>query len=121
MGQFDKDTARAAGKAGGKKSAQTRQRRAAIKKDVQAREAFEEAAADLAGVVIDAALGRGDYAKLDPKDRANFAVKGLEWGVGRPRAVTDEPVSTEPQVGLHFDVAPVEPAPESKGSDDDTA
>lgn len=103
---FTSETAKEAGRIGGKKGAETRARRAEIKADVRAREKFEQASDQLAQVLIDAALGHKGYERLDPKERAALAIKCLEYGIGRPRPMTDQPTIAAPQEGLHFDVGP---------------
>lgn len=108
---WNSETARAAGLKGGKASAVARAKKAAIRADVRARATFEKAAEQMANVIIEAALGRGDFAVLDPKERAQFALKALEYGVGRPRQQDPNPIPHDsgPQ-GLAF-VVP-EPVPE---------
>lgn len=123
MGQnktsFTSETAKEAGRIGGKKGAETRARRAEIKADVRAREKFEQASDQLAQVLIDAALGHKGYERLDPKERAALAIKCLEYGIGRPRPMTDQPTIAAPQEGLHFDVGPPPEAPKTgKGQED---
>ena len=52
-----------------------------------------------------AALGEEDFSQLAPKERAMFALKALEYGIGRPRpqeAVTPEEM--ESQEGLSFTI-----------------
>lgn len=34
--------------------------------------------------LLDAALGRKDFASLDPKERLAATIRALEWGIGRP-------------------------------------
>ena len=87
---------------------------------------FEQNADKMAQVVIAAALGKGVYAKLSPKDRAMFALKALDYGIGRARA-SEAPVqqSITPQQGLTFTVRdepavpakPVETSETSETSD----
>lgn len=111
-GKLTSEQAREMGKKGGKKSAHTRAIRAAEKAALDAsqsaRDTFQQRAEDLAKVLIDAALGRGDFAQLAPKDRAGFAVRALEYGVGRPRPMTEEPPPSAPEPGLHFELGPTD-------------
>lgn len=76
---------REAARRGGQKSAQIRKEQARLKADARARLRFENATEKMAELLIEAALGEGVFSRLDPKDRANFAVKVLEYGMGRPR------------------------------------
>lgn len=96
---------REASRLGGLRSAETRRRKAKLRADLLAKVKFEQAAERLAQVLIDAALGEGDFARLDPKDRVNFAVKALEYGVGRPRPLdTTSQEVEEPQRGISFTI-----------------
>lgn len=104
------ETARLAGLKGGKASAAARRKKAEVRADLRARATFEEAADKMAQVIIEAALGRGDFERLDPKERAQFALKALEYGVGRPRQQDPNPLPHQdsgPQ-GLTF-VPPEDP------------
>jgi hypothetical protein len=103
------ETARQAGLKGGKASAAARRKKAEVRADLRARATFEEAADKMAQVIVSAALGTGDFARLDPKERAQFALKALEYGVGRPRQQDPNPIQTDvgPQ-GLAF-TAPEDP------------
>jgi hypothetical protein len=80
---------------------EVRRRKAALKGSVLAKEKFEKDADKLADVLIRAALGLEEYAKLDPKDRAMFAVKALEYGIGKPSVA--RPEVKEPEED-YFDV-----------------
>ena len=94
---------REAARRGGKASGETRRRKAQLRGDVAAKEKFEAAAGELAGVLIAAALGKDGFAKLDPKDRATFAIKALEHAIGRPRQVEPAAPETDDQRGgLHI-------------------
>lgn len=89
---------------GGLKSAETRKKKAELRADLRARLKFEQVAEKMAEVIIDAALGQGDFEKLDPKERAQFALKALEYGVGRPRQTdaSGPPPEEKKDEGLHF-------------------
>src|SRR5438046_9139808 len=89
---------------GGRASAEVRRRKRDVRADILAREKFEAAAADMAGILIKAAKGQDEFAKLDPKDRANFAQKVLEYAVGRPRQVEPAAPESVPDKGLSFSV-----------------
>lgn len=82
------------GARGGRASAEARRKKKVIRADLLAKAKFEGRAEDMANVLIQAALGQGDFARLDPKERAQFALKVLEYGLGRPRAM--EPAMAEP-------------------------
>jgi hypothetical protein len=82
-------------------------RRAALRADLRAKAKFEDSAEKLAQVIIDAALGNGDFKALNPRERATFAVKGLEYAVGRPRPTEPTEHPEEQGPGLTFS-APVE-------------
>lgn len=73
------------GRIGGKKSGETRRAKKAVRADARAKAAFERSAEELANVLINAALGRGEFSRLDPEKKAQFAQKALEYAVGRPR------------------------------------
>lgn len=47
-------------------------------------EIFDAAQAKLAGQLVDAAMGRGDFAELPAKERLQATIKALEFGIGRP-------------------------------------
>jgi hypothetical protein len=90
---------------------EARRRKAALKGAVLAKEKFEKDAEKLADVLIRAALGLEEYAKLDPKDRAMFAVKALEYGIGKPsvaRPEVKEPEEDYFDVGFTVATASVE-------------
>lgn len=98
------DEARAKGR---EVAAENRIRRENLAAEVRALEMFERAAPAMAKVLIDAAQGRSGFERLSPKERAAFAVKVLEYGVGRPRTTPDVPGPTEAAAqaqGLHFGV-----------------
>lgn len=105
-GKLTPEEARELGRRGGQASAAARAERAKLRQDVLAKARFEQAADDMAKVIIDAAMGREDFAQLAPKERAMFALKALEYGVGRPRPSEPEaPEVVEQQQGLAFTVA----------------
>ncbi len=100
------EQAKELGRAGGLASAAKRAERAAQRKEILAQARFQEAADDMAAIIIEAAKGHKDFKALSPKDRAQFAVKALEYGVGRPRGVEPAaPEEVEEQQGLAFQVA----------------
>lgn len=80
-------------------------RRMGMTAEVKAIDRFEQASEKMAQVVINAALGIEGFEKLSPKERAGFAVKVLEYGVGRPRqAEAPMPPEAAAAQGLHFGV-----------------
>lgn len=96
---FDSESGRKAGLA----SAQARRKKKDIRADLRARAKFEQSAEDLASVLIQAALGKDEFKNLSPKERAVFAIKALEYGVGKPRQVEPGQMQeTEPAAGLVF-------------------
>lgn len=101
------EQARELGRQGGLASQAKRREKAAIRADVRAKAAFANASEEMAKVIIDAAKGTGEFAKLDVKERAQFALKALEYGMGRPRAM-DPPTPEAPEgpAGLTFTVPP---------------
>jgi hypothetical protein len=115
---FTPETAREAGRKGGAAGAVTKKAEArvrqAVRADMKAKLKFEAAAEKLASVLIDAALGNGDFEKLEPRERAGFAVKALEYGVGRPRPEAERPPEATKQPGLHFQIGPVAPGAEDE-------
>jgi len=105
-GKLTPEEARELGRKGGQASAAARAERAKLRQDVLAKARFEQAADDMAKVIIDAAMGKDDLKVLSPKERAMFALKALEYGVGRPRPSEPEaPEVVEQQTGLAFTVA----------------
>lgn len=81
-------------------------RRATLRADLRAKAKFEDQAERLAQVIIDAALGNGDFKNLMPRERATFAVKGLEYAVGRPRPTEPTEHLSEQGPGLTFETPP---------------
>lgn len=101
MAAPSKDAARR----GGLKSAQRRRERAEVRADLRAKTKFEHASEKMADILIRAALGMDEFAKLEPKDRAQFALKVLEYGVGRPRQTEQEKEAPEAApAGLKFTI-----------------
>ena len=99
------EEARELGRLGGRASAIARAKRAKLRNDVLAKARFEDAADKMAQVIIKAALGEGEFGVLLPKERAQFALKALEYGVGRPRpSEPDAPEEVETQQGIAFSV-----------------
>ena len=102
-GKLTPEEARELGRKGGQASAAARAERSKLRQDVLAKARFERAADDMAAILIDAAMGKGDFTALGPKERAMFALKALEYGVGRPRPTEPEaPEVVEQQTGLAF-------------------
>lgn len=87
---------------GGKKSGEARRAKARLRADVRAKLKFEDAAEQVAGVLVQAALGQGKFERLDAKEQAQFAVKVLEYAVGRPRPTEPASQSEEPTGGVHI-------------------
>lgn len=82
-----------------------------MRADLKARQKFVDAAEEVAGELLDAALKRGKWAEvnLDPKERAALLKTCLEYGVGRPRAqdpmAVDDSETDTPTTGFKFGVA----------------
>ena len=116
----DPEVAKAAGRAGGLASGEARRAKRALSADLRAREKFEDAAEELATQLLDAAMGRGIFSALDPKERADYAVKALGYAMGRPRQLEKaDPVQTAlvEDDGIAFvvsDTAPPSPPPEDE-------
>lgn len=107
--QLTTEEAREMGRKGAAQTAKARaehKRRADLRADLRAKAKFEDKAEALAQVIIDAALGNGDFKALNPRERATFAVKGLEYAVGRPRPTEATERPDDMATGLTF--APVE-------------
>lgn len=80
-------------------------RRMGMTAEVKAIDRFEQASEKMAQVIINAALGIEGFEKLSVKERAGFALKVLEYGVGRPRqAEAPMPPEAAAAQGLHFGV-----------------
>lgn len=112
--RISKENAKEMGAIGGRRSAEVRAARRAMRGDKAAREKFEQLAPAMADILSDAARGVGAFSTLSPKDRAQFAVKALEYGMGRARAMEAEqaPVSVEPQQsGVTFATREPDPVP----------
>ena len=104
-GKLTPEEARELGRKGGRASGAARAERAKLRNDVLARSRFERAADDMANIIIKAAKGEGEFSALQPKERAAFALKALEYGVGRPRAADPvTPEEEEVQAGIAFSV-----------------
>ena len=106
--QVDREELRRRARAGGKKSGEVRRARAEMRADLKARMLFVDAAEEIAQEMLDAAMGRGKFSTLDPKERASLLKTCLEYGVGRPRpqdpmAADDD--EDEPKTGIRFGVA----------------
>jgi len=85
-GRFTTETAAEAGSRGGKASGEARRARPQTKLR-KALQVFEDNAEKLAQQLVDAATGVGPYDGLDPKERAQFAVKALEYAIPRQGSV----------------------------------
>lgn len=114
MPEWTPEEARAHARAGGKARWQKHRQRLALSADERARGLFEDAAPDMAEVLIAAAKGEGDFAGhwetdpqdetrrvyipgLDPKERAQFAKTVLEFGIGRPGTRKAKEVEETPE------------------------
>ena len=64
--------------------------------------AFEDATEDMAAVIIRAAKGTGKFKDLLPKEQAQFALKVLEYGVGRPQTRQPDVLDDTAVPGLEF-------------------
>lgn len=69
---------------GGRARAESMKARKAKTADERAKAIFEAAASTMAAILVEAAKGEGDFAALEPKERAAFAKTVLEFGIGRP-------------------------------------
>lgn len=99
----------AAGREGGLKSAETRRAKAALRKDLRARAVFVDASDAVARALVDAALGRNEFAGLDPKERLGPMKTVLEMGVGRARPQDAEKLDEEEDTtGMKFGVRQVD-------------
>jgi hypothetical protein len=96
----------ATGRAGGIRSGEVRRAKAAVRKDLLARQAFADASEDIAKMLLKAARGEDEFSELDPKDRVAILKTCLEYGVGRPRS--QDPLQAdeteEAQTGIRFGV-----------------
>ena len=102
---FDHENAKEMGQRGVQARRQKAEQRAAISADARAREVLASNAEALARELLNAALGRGDYAgELKPRDRMQAVIKALEWGIGRPIPANppQETTQTEDDAGIEF-------------------
>ena len=102
---FTSDNAQEMGRRGVQARRENAGRRAALGADTRAREVLASSAEALARELLNAALGRGNYAEdLKPKDRLQAVIKALEWGVGRPIPANppQETTQTEDDAGIEL-------------------
>jgi hypothetical protein len=106
--EAERERLRALAVEGGKASGRARRAKAELRDDLKARMLFVAAAEDLAKEMLDAAMGRGKFVALDPKERAGLLKTCLEYAVGRPRPqdplARDDDAETE-RSGFSFGVA----------------
>jgi hypothetical protein len=81
---FTKETAREMSRRGVEARRENAARRAEMRADVRAKEILASSAEALAKELVNAALGRGEYTTLAPRERFQATLKALEWGIGRP-------------------------------------
>lgn len=79
----------------GRRSGESRRRKAALSPEERAREAIGDKLATLVDELIDAGLGKGDFEDLPLTVRVNALTKLIEWGIGRPPPGTKAPQTTE--------------------------
>jgi len=101
------EEAREMGAKGAAASKLAREKKKQVRADLRAKAKFEDSAEKFAQVIIDAALGNGDFKALNPRERAQFALKGLEYAVGRPRPTEPTEHAEDQGPGLTFQT-PVE-------------
>lgn len=78
--QFDSERAAEAGRLSGI----ARQRKATKTSQERALESIAGKLGALTSELLDAALGKGDFAELDPKTRFSAITRALEYGLGKP-------------------------------------
>jgi len=76
------------------RSAEVRRRKADLSPEERAAEAARTAAPELIKELLDAALGRGDFAGLKGEDRLKALTRALEYGIGRPGTMRREDGTT---------------------------
>lgn len=81
----------------GRKSGETRRRRAAMTPEERAFDAIGQKLGQLTGELMDAALGQGDFKELKLETRVTALTRLLEWRLGRPGSV--KPKDDEPEEG----------------------
>jgi hypothetical protein len=100
---FTAENAKEMGQRGVEARRQKAEQRASMTADARAREVLASNAEALARELLNAALGRGDYAgELKGRDRMHAVIKALEWGIGRPVPASppEEPRIPDEDVGL---------------------
>jgi hypothetical protein len=100
---FTAENAKEMGQRGVEARRQKAEERASMTADARAREVLASNAEALARELLNAALGRGDYAgELKARDRMHAVIKALEWGIGRPTPASppEEPLILDEDVGL---------------------
>jgi hypothetical protein len=101
---FNRENAKEMGQRGVQARRLKAEQRATFSADARAREVLASNAEALARELLNAALGRGDYAgELKPRDRMQAVIKALEWGIGRPI-----PASPPEEPGIPDDNAGIE-------------
>ena len=100
---FDRENAKEMGQRGAEARRQKAKQRAEISADARAREVLASNAEALARELLNAALGRGDYAEeLKPRDRMQAVIKALEWGIGRPTPASPPEEPPVRDIGIEF-------------------
>jgi hypothetical protein len=100
---FNHGNASEMGRRGVQARRQKAEQRAVMSADARAREVLASNAEALARELLNAALGKGDYAgELKPRDRMQAVIKALEWGIGRPTPASppEEPRMPDEEVGI---------------------
>ena len=110
-GKLTPEEAKELGRKGGLASAAARADRAKMKSDVQAKNRFEQAADEMAELLLKAAKAQGRFKDISPDKQVAAILKSLEYGVGRPRQADPvSPEEKEEQAGLAFAVREEEKA-----------
>lgn len=100
-----------AGRRGGIVSGEVRRAKAARRKEQEqqvslAQERFDSEAEEMAVIVLRAAKGMGEFVDLRPSQRAQYALKALEYSLGRPRQGEKKGEEKAQEPGLSFKASP---------------
>jgi hypothetical protein len=87
----------------GRKSGEVRRRRAEMSPEDRALDAIGEKLGELTSELIDAALGRGDFADLKLETRVTALQRLMEWRLGRPASVKPKEETDSPAVPVSGD------------------
>jgi hypothetical protein len=75
----------------GRLSGLARRRKATMNPQERALDAISKGLGELTKELLDAAMGRGDFAALDPKTRVSALMRVLEYGLGKPTVDSKAP------------------------------